>query len=137
MQQQKQNLTELLNITVSEHLALEEEDAAFKIALGNITSCLHQLALMDIRTASEMDQTEFNQTHPDNYTAQLIEDLLKQTEELDQQIQTTENLIHKISKETESVKRTAKKIFEKEDTIKMSDYSGVTCELYDAVAGVC
>ncbi|KAM4720367.1 laminin subunit gamma-3 [Anableps anableps] len=119
MHQQKENLTALLNITIAEHLALEEEDASFKLALGNITSSLHQLTLMNAGTSSDMDQTEFNQTHPDNYTSQLNEDLLKQTEELDQQIQIKENLINNISMETESLKLTVMKNFEEVDTIKM------------------
>ncbi|XP_032425902.1 laminin subunit gamma-3 [Xiphophorus hellerii] len=119
MQQQKENLTVLLNVTVAEHLTLVEEDASFKLAVGNITSSLHQLTLMDARAASDMNQTEFNQTHPDNSTAQLSEDILKQTEELDQEIQTKENLISNISKEMESVKQTVLKNLEEVDAIKM------------------
>lgn len=71
MQQQKENLTALINITVAEHLALEEQDAAFKLALGNITSSLRQLTLMDARNASDIEKTEFNQTYPDNETVQV------------------------------------------------------------------
>lgn len=77
MQQQKENLTVLLNVTVAEHLALVEEDASFKLAVGNITSSLHQLTLMDAGAASDMNQTEFNQTHPDNSTAQVSQDTLE------------------------------------------------------------
>ncbi|XP_035996258.1 laminin subunit gamma-3 [Fundulus heteroclitus] len=118
MQQQKKNLTALLNITIAEHLDLEKRDATLKLALGNITSSLHQLTL-DESATSDIDQTELNQTHPDNYTTQLSEELLEKAEELDQQIQTKEDLISNISMEIESVKRTAEENFEKDDTIKM------------------
>lgn len=71
MQQQKENLTVLLNTTVAELLAVEKEDAVSKLSLGNITSSLHQLTL---RTEPDMEQTEFNQTHLENYTAQVSPD---------------------------------------------------------------
>uniref|UniRef100_A0A3B3X3W9 Laminin, gamma 3 n=1 Tax=Poecilia mexicana TaxID=48701 RepID=A0A3B3X3W9_9TELE len=77
MQQQKENLTALLNVTVAEHLALVEEDASFKLALGNFTSSLHQLTLLDARAASDTNQTDFNQTHPDNSPAQVSQDALE------------------------------------------------------------
>uniref|UniRef100_A0A3P9QE66 Laminin, gamma 3 n=1 Tax=Poecilia reticulata TaxID=8081 RepID=A0A3P9QE66_POERE len=119
MQQQKENLTVLLNVTVAKHLTLVEEDASFKLALGNFTSSLHQLTLMDARAASDTNQTGFNQTHLDNSPAQLSEDILKWTVELDQEIQTKDNLISNISKEMGSVKQTVLKNLEEVDAIKM------------------
>lgn len=68
MQQQKEKLTAVLNDTVAEHLALEEEDSSLKLSLGNITSSQHQL---DVRTSSEMDRIHFNQTLPPNYTTEV------------------------------------------------------------------
>uniref|UniRef100_A0A3B5B3F7 Laminin subunit gamma-3-like n=1 Tax=Stegastes partitus TaxID=144197 RepID=A0A3B5B3F7_9TELE len=55
MQQQKENLTMQLNDTVAEQLALEEDAAGLKLALGNITSSLHQLT--DASPSPEADQT--------------------------------------------------------------------------------
>uniref|UniRef100_A0A8C4NVY6 Laminin, gamma 3 n=1 Tax=Dicentrarchus labrax TaxID=13489 RepID=A0A8C4NVY6_DICLA len=71
MQQQKENLTAQVNDTVAKQLALEEEAAGLKLALGNITSSLHQLALTDVSPSSELDQTQLNQTHPTNRTTEV------------------------------------------------------------------
>lgn len=71
MQQQKENLTVQVNDTRTKHLALEEEAAGLKLALGNITSSLHQLALTDTSPSPEPDQTKFNQTHPNNHTGKV------------------------------------------------------------------
>ncbi|TMS08070.1 Laminin subunit gamma-3 [Larimichthys crocea] len=104
MQQQKENLTAQVNATVAKHLALEEEASGLKFALGNITSSLHQLALSDASVSSEPDQTLLNQMRPNNYTTEWAEDLMKQTEELDRQIQTKDNLISKMGEEMEPLK---------------------------------
>ncbi len=71
MQQQKENLTAQVNDTVAKQLALEEEAADLKLALGNITSSLHQLALTHASPSPEPDQTRLNQTHPTNHTAEV------------------------------------------------------------------
>lgn len=71
MQQQKENLTAQVNDTVAKQLALEEEAAGLKLALGNITSSLHQLALTHASPSSELDQTPLNQTHPTNQTTKV------------------------------------------------------------------
>lgn len=72
MQQQKENLTVQVNDTVAEQLALEEEAAGLKLALGNITSSLHQLALTDASPYPEADHTQFNQTkHLTNFTTEV------------------------------------------------------------------
>lgn len=71
MQQQKENLTAQVNETVAKQLALEEEAAGLKLALGNITSSLHQLALTDASPSPAPDQTELNQTHPANHTREV------------------------------------------------------------------
>ena len=68
MQQQKENLTAQVNETVAKQLALQEEAAALKLVVGNITSSLHQLALTD---ASPSPETPLNQTHPTNRTAEV------------------------------------------------------------------
>lgn len=71
MQQQKANLTAQVNDAVAKQLALEEEAAGLKLALGNITSSLHQLALTDASPSPEPDQTQLNQTHPTNHTTEV------------------------------------------------------------------
>uniref|UniRef100_A0A1A7X3X2 Laminin, gamma 3 n=1 Tax=Iconisemion striatum TaxID=60296 RepID=A0A1A7X3X2_9TELE len=117
MQQQHENLTSELNNTEAEHLALEEENIGLKLALGNITSSLPLLALMGSRP-SEMNGTEFNQTHPTN-TTEWGENFQKLAEELDQQTQRQENLISQISKELDPLMQAAKKNLEKVDDIKV------------------
>lgn len=59
-----------LNDTVAQQLALQEEAAGLQLALGNITSSLHQLALTDAAQSPEADQTQFNQTNTNNYTTE-------------------------------------------------------------------
>lgn len=72
MQQQKENLTAQLNDTIAEQLALEEDAAGLKLALGNITSSFHQLALTDASPYPEADRTQFNQIkHLTNFTTQV------------------------------------------------------------------
>lgn len=66
MQQQKENLTAQVNETAAKQQALQEEAAGLKLALGNITSSLHQLALTDASPSPEPDQT-----HPTNHTAEV------------------------------------------------------------------
>ncbi|KAM4527482.1 laminin subunit gamma-3 [Odontesthes bonariensis] len=115
MQEQKVNLAVQLNDTVAEQLALEEEDAGLKLALSNITSSLRQLApsgLMDVRTSSDTGQV-----HPNNYTTEWGESLLKQTEELDQQMHSKDNLISEIREGMEPAIQTAKKNLDKVDDI--------------------
>ncbi|XP_042251436.1 laminin subunit gamma-3 [Thunnus maccoyii] len=112
MQQQKENLTVQVNDTIAKQLALEEEAAGFKLALGNITSSLHQLALTDASPSPEPDQTQLNQTHPANRATEWGEDLLKKKEELDQHIQTKDNLIGKIRDEMEPLIQTINKNLE-------------------------
>ncbi|KAM6902929.1 laminin subunit gamma-3 [Xenentodon cancila] len=118
MQQQKKNLTAQLNHTACEQLALEEENIGFTVALRNITSSLHQLALTDARTASDANRTQFNQTHPTNGTAKWGGNLLKQADETSQQIETKDNLIGKMREEMEHVIRTASKNLEQVDDIR-------------------
>ena len=60
-----------VNDTIAKQLALEEEAAGFKLALGNITSSLHQLALTDASPSPEPDQTQLNQTHPANHATEV------------------------------------------------------------------
>lgn len=74
MQQQKANLTAQVNDTVAKQLALEEEDAVLKLALGNITSSFHQLALTAASSSSEPPQTQLNQTQPANHTGEVSVD---------------------------------------------------------------
>lgn len=71
MQQQKKNLTAQVNDTVAQQLALEEEASGLTLALGNITSSLHQLALTDASPSSEPDQTQLNQARPTNHTTEV------------------------------------------------------------------
>lgn len=66
MQQQKENLTVQVNDTVATQLDLEEEVTGLKLALGNITSSLHQLALTDATPSPQP-----NQTHPTNHTTEV------------------------------------------------------------------
>uniref|UniRef100_UPI0037E9A314 laminin subunit gamma-3 n=1 Tax=Semicossyphus pulcher TaxID=241346 RepID=UPI0037E9A314 len=120
MQQQKENLTAQVNATGAKQLALQEEDAGLKLALGNITSSLHQLALTDGSTSPEL-----NQTHPTNRTGEWGEGLVKQTEELDQRIQTKDELISKIRQKTEPLKQTTDEKLEKmmEDVSKLQAHT--------------
>nr|XP_020475128.1 laminin subunit gamma-3-like [Monopterus albus] len=117
MQQQKQNMTSQVNDTVAKQLALEEEAAGLKLALGNITSSFHQLALTDASPSPQPEQTQLNQTQPTNHTIEWAKDLLKQTKELDRQIQTKDELISKIRDEMEAVKETTSKNLEMGDDI--------------------
>ncbi|XP_056260145.1 laminin subunit gamma-3 [Seriola aureovittata] len=117
MQQQKENLTAQVNDTAGKQLALEEEAAGLKLALGNITSSLHQLALTDASPSPEPDQTQLNQTHPTNHTTEWGEDLRKQTKELDRRIQAKDDLISKISDGMEPLKQTINKSLEVVDGI--------------------
>lgn len=71
MQQQKENLTAQVNGTVAKQLALKEEAAALKLALGNITSSLHQLALTGASPTPEPDQTQLKQSHHANNTTEV------------------------------------------------------------------
>ncbi|XP_075954415.1 laminin subunit gamma-3 [Anarhichas minor] len=112
MQQQKENLTAQVNETAAKQLALEEEAAGLELALGNITSSLHQLAPTDASPSPEPHQTQLNQTRPTNRTTEWGEDLLKQNEELDKQIQTQDNLISRIREEMEPLTQTASKNLE-------------------------
>lgn len=61
MQQQKENLTAEVNGTAAQQRALREESAALQLALGNITSSLHQLGLTP---------PPLNQTRPSDRTAE-------------------------------------------------------------------
>ncbi|XP_069024859.1 laminin subunit gamma-3 [Embiotoca jacksoni] len=115
MQQQKEELTVQLNDTVAQQQTLEEEDAGLRLALGNITSSLHQLT--DASSSPGADQTQFNQTHPRNYTTEWGESLKKQTEELGQKIQTKDNLIVEIGEKMEPLMQTANKSLAKVDDI--------------------
>ncbi|KAM3600568.1 uncharacterized protein V6R79_025240 [Siganus canaliculatus] len=107
MQEQKGNLTAQVNATIAKQLALEEEADGLKLALSNITSSLHHLALTDSSPSTEPDQT-----HPTNQTTQWGGDLLKQTEDLDQQIQSKESLLSEIGAEMETLKQAADKKLE-------------------------
>ncbi|XP_028274254.1 laminin subunit gamma-3 [Parambassis ranga] len=118
MQQQKENLTVQLNQTVAKQLGLEEEDAALKLALGNITSSLHQPALTDASLSPEANQTQFNQTHLTSYATERGETLVRETKELEQQIQTKDDLIGSIRDEMEPLIQAADKSLEMVDDIK-------------------
>lgn len=61
MQQQKENLTAEVNGTAAQQRALREESHALQLALGNITSSLHQLGLT---------LPLLNRTRPSNLTAE-------------------------------------------------------------------
>lgn len=63
MQQQKENLTAEVNGTAAQQRALREESAALQLALGNITSSLHQLGLTP-------PPPPLNQTRPSDRTAE-------------------------------------------------------------------
>ncbi|KAM3873803.1 laminin subunit gamma-3 [Diretmus argenteus] len=116
MQQMKENLTAQVNDTVAEQLALEEKSAGFKVALGNITSSLHQLALTDASSSPDHDQSELSLTHQANHTTEVSgAELLRKTEELALHLQTKENLIGKIREEMEPLIQTASK------NLKMAD----------------
>ena len=60
-----------MNETVAQQLALEEEAASLELALGNITSSLHQLALTDASPSLEPDQIQLNQTHPPSHVTEV------------------------------------------------------------------
>lgn len=66
MQQQKENLTVQVNDTIATQLVLEEEAARLKLALGNITSSLHQLTLTDATPSPQPDGTR-----PTNHTREV------------------------------------------------------------------
>ncbi|XP_040915110.1 laminin subunit gamma-3 isoform X1 [Toxotes jaculatrix] len=117
MQQQKKNLTAQVNDTVAKQQSLEEEVTGLKLALGNITSSLHQLALRDASPSPEPDQTQLNQTHPTNHSTEWGDELLRQTRELEQQIQTKDDLISKIGDRMDPLKKTANKNLEMVDGI--------------------
>ncbi|KAM9306899.1 laminin subunit gamma-3 [Pholidichthys leucotaenia] len=115
MQQQKEDLTVRLNDTVAQQLALEKEAGDLKLALGNITSSLRQLALTDVGPSPESAREPFSQTPSTNFTAQWGENLVEKTEALDQQIQTKDELIGEIREEMESVIQTT------DDSLEMVD----------------
>ncbi|XP_068190889.1 laminin subunit gamma-3 [Antennarius striatus] len=102
MQQQKDNLTAQVNETAAKQRALEEEAAGLKLALGNISSSLHQLTPTDASPSPEP-----NRTHPANRTAEFGNDLLKQIKELDQKIQTKDEFIARIGEEMKPLRMTA------------------------------
>nr|XP_040053897.1 laminin subunit gamma-3 isoform X2 [Gasterosteus aculeatus aculeatus] len=102
MRRQRADLTSRVNDAAAEQLALEEEAAGLKLALGNITSSLHQMSPTDAGPSPEPDQTP-----PTDRTTRWVEDLLKQKEELDQQIQMKDKLISKIREEVEPLKHAA------------------------------
>lgn len=117
MQQQRENLTAQVNDTAAQQLALEADTAGLTLALGNITSSLHQLALTDASPSPEPDQTQLNRTHPTNHTTEGRKDLLTRAKELDRQLQTKENLISKIGEEVEPLTHTTHKKLEAADDI--------------------
>lgn len=57
MRRQRADLTSRVNDAAAEQLALEEEAAGLKLALGNITSSLHQMSPTDAGPSPEPDQT--------------------------------------------------------------------------------
>lgn len=71
MQWQKENLTAQVSDTVAKQLALDEEAAALKLALGNITSSLHELAPTDASPSPDPDRTPLNRTYPSNSTTRV------------------------------------------------------------------
>lgn len=74
MQQQKDNLTAQANDTAAQQRALQEEAAGVKLALGNITSSLHQLALTDASPSPQPGQTQLDQTRPISHTTEVSSD---------------------------------------------------------------
>ena len=74
MQQQKDNLTAQANDTAAQQRALQEEAAGVKLALGNITSSLHQLALTDASPSPRPGQTQLDQTRPISHTTEVSSD---------------------------------------------------------------
>ncbi|TNN53381.1 Laminin subunit gamma-3 [Liparis tanakae] len=104
MQQRKENLTAQVSDTAAHQLALEEEAAGVTLALGNITSSRRQLA----PAAGDPSPPRLNQTQTGGQTAEWGEDLLKQKEELEQQIRTKDELLSKIGEEVEPLKQTAR-----------------------------
>ncbi|KAK2819369.1 hypothetical protein Q5P01_024930 [Channa striata] len=104
MQQQKENLTVQVNDTVATQLALQEEAAELKLALSNITSAVHQLALTDAVPSPQPNQTQLSQTHSLSHPTKFGEEVLKQTKELDQQIQAKDYVISEIRNQTETLK---------------------------------
>lgn len=71
VQQRKDNLTAQANDTAARQRALEEEAAGVELALGNITSSLHQLALTDASPSPGPGQTQLHQTHPISHTTEV------------------------------------------------------------------
>jgi len=67
MQQRKENLTAQVDDTAAHQLALEEEAAGVKLALGNITSSLRQLA----PAAGDPSPPRLNQTQTSGQTAEV------------------------------------------------------------------
>ncbi|XP_047426599.1 laminin subunit gamma-3 [Mugil cephalus] len=118
MQQKKENLTAQLSDTVAEQLALQEEAEGLQLALGNITSSLHQLALTDAAQSPEADQTQFNQTNPANYTTEWSKNLVRQAEEMKQQIQIKDSNVSKIREEMEPVMKTVSESLDMVDDMK-------------------
>uniref|UniRef100_A0A3P9KKW5 Laminin subunit gamma 3 n=1 Tax=Oryzias latipes TaxID=8090 RepID=A0A3P9KKW5_ORYLA len=117
MQQQKENLTLQLNETAAKQQALLEEDAVLSLTLNNITSSFHQLLLTDGGKSSEGSQTKFNQTSESNDTTEWGENLLKKSEELNQEIQTKDGLIGRIREEMEPETIAASENLEKAESI--------------------
>lgn len=71
VQQRKDNLTAQANDTAARQRALEEEAAGVELALGNITSSFHQLALTDASPSLGPGQTQLHQTHPISHTTEV------------------------------------------------------------------
>lgn len=67
MQEQKEALTARADAAVAEQLTLEEGAGALRLALGNITASLRQLAPTGASPSPELGQT--NRTGPANDTA--------------------------------------------------------------------
>lgn len=75
MQQQKENLTAQVNETRAAQLALDEETAALKLALGDITSSLHDMAASDADpTPPTTEHSQLNQTQPSPSSAEVSVD---------------------------------------------------------------
>ncbi|XP_068615316.1 laminin subunit gamma-3-like, partial [Brachionichthys hirsutus] len=112
MQQQKDSLTAQVNETAAKHRALEAEADSLRLALGNIASPLHPPALTDA-----IPSLDLSETHPANRTAEFGDDLMKQIEVLDRQIQTKEDLIGAIGEEMKSLQQAANQQLEKVDVL--------------------
>ncbi|KAM8829151.1 laminin subunit gamma-3 isoform 2-T2 [Spinachia spinachia] len=102
MQRHRADLTSQVNDTAARQLGLQEEAAGVALALGNITSSLRQMSATDGSPSPQPGQTP-----PTKRTTGWGQDLLKQKEELDQQIQIQEQLISEISEEVEPLKHAA------------------------------